>query len=236
MSAQSQPRTSSARLAAISLWASGLSLTALIAAGGSVSADEFRQETTHVSLQANVLRIRFETALADLPAPVVKSMRSVVKVSGTNVRDSQSTYSGSGVVIGDKSVATAKHVIMDASPIWIDIDGRRFPARVAAVHPTIDLCVLSTDESLGLSAVPMVTEQVLKNQKLYFGGYDPQGFRAWRARVLSFAYRMLESGGEYRSGSISGNSGGPAFNGNGELVSILFANGSSDTYSGAGTV
>ena len=200
-----------------------------------------QQETRHVRVRpiANRVELSALTAIAEMPPAVAQAMKNCIRVSGP--AGGGVSYHGSGTFISPRHVATAKHVVEGMQAIYIDLDGKKYPARYVAGHSQADLCVLETTTDVpGIEGASLITEKVQPyNATLFCGGYDSGGFRSWQVSVIRYFHSpAIESRGGPRSGSIQGNSGCGVFTENGQLCSVLYANGGSayDTMTGGGTV
>ena len=103
--------------------------------------------------------------------------------------------------------------------------GQCLPATVLEVDPAWDLAVLATGPA-GAEAVTIADEYPRPGETLESCGYGPDG-RYWcnRGRALGYArtdatntYETLQLTGSARDGD----SGGPVFNGRGELVAVIW--------------
>ena len=181
------------------------------------------------------------TSTSEVPASVVMSCYSIARI----VLDQGGSQSmGSGTYLGDGIWLTNRHVVADGGRASVTLkNGQSLPAKVVQVNreEAGDLAVVETqsmDHLIHPVRIALNPPQI--GEVVYPSGFDRgnlDAHRVWPAQIVeAYGSGIIESVGTGpRKGSISGNSGGPTFTQTGELISPLFANGGSDTYSGRGT-
>jgi S1-C subfamily serine protease len=173
------------------------------------------------------------------PDPVTLGTPVVSSVVGRTVRiDGKApncgrALEGSGFVAAADEVVTNAHVVAGTSEVTVTAGGHQLPATVVLYNPQIDVAVLAVP-GLGLSPLPMVKNGTVKGDSGFALGY-PEGSRTVRiapTRVRS--KQVLEGPNMYRTGTVSrevyllrgevhpGNSGGPLFNAQGQVVGMIF--------------
>ena len=144
---------------------------------------------------------------------------------------------GSGVLIGGSYFLTAEHVVEGQRGIRVRFPSGTYGARILAASPADDVALLALDGKPDLPGCTIAARDEQPGGNVYFAGYCPPGLRVWPARMYDTNYTRphFQAGGLPLSGSVSGNSGGPGFNSNGEIIGVLNSNSISDTYNGYGT-
>lgn len=177
---------------------------------------------------------------ADVPAPraaiardpqVAAAAASVVRILGTACGLG---VSGSGWVAGDGLVVTNAHVVagQDDTTVQVRGTGAKLDARAVAFDPRNDVAVLRVDglgaPALQLDPAPETGESAAILGFPRNGPYDVRAARLGQTRavVSRDAYgngpiqrRMTSLRGLVRSG----NSGGPMVDGDGQVVTTIFA-------------
>jgi hypothetical protein len=171
------------------------------------------------------------------PAAIEQSARNAAKVSFP--AGGGSSYSGSGVYLGDVYFATAYHVPRGTSGRGYVMfrDGERINCEVIDTDKTWDLALCKLErEHPNLSGVEVASDNPSIGETLYSVGFG-RGFRIFGGALR----RWAQPGGqrhsdwvEHDSGAISGDSGGPIFNEAGKLVGCLWGS-SGATTMGTGT-
>jgi hypothetical protein len=160
------------------------------------------------------------TAPALPPAEVFKEVaQSVVRVEG---KKAAGVSQGSGVSVSTTSVATNCHVLEGAQKIVVKQDKREWPARVSSSKPKQDRCIVSIDEPalVPIRGVRRYASLVV-GEPLYSVG-APSGLDLSLSDGLLSGLRQ-ESDVRFvqTTTPISpGSSGGPLFDGRGNLVGI----------------
>ncbi len=204
---------------------------------------ESRAAIGDLPIAAARLAIETGSSDAEVPAPVLAACHSVARIV---LDEGRSQSMGSGSYVGDGLWLTNAHVVQGNGRYFVTLkNGQSLPARLVAAEwsKSPDLAIVET-QNLDGTIRPVVISDV--NPKL--GDYVwPTGFdfgnlaqhKVWRARIVEgFADGdLVAAGTASRRGSIQGNSGGPVFNSDGELIAPLFANGGnpSDTQTGGGS-
>ncbi|MCW5696823.1 MAG: Do family serine endopeptidase [Bauldia sp.] len=135
---------------------------------------------------------------------------------------------GSGFVIDETGyIVTNNHVIDDADEIWaVFDDGTRLAARLIGYDPPTDLAVLKVEPPRPLTAVSFGDSEALRIGDWVVAIGNPFGLGTTvTVGVLSARNRNINSGpfDDYLQTDASinrGNSGGPLFDMNGEVVGV----------------
>lgn len=142
---------------------------------------------------------------------------------------------GSGVIIQSSGIiVTNAHVVGHAQKVEVSLEnGQRLSAQVVRFAPDLDIALLKIDASTSLPTVVLAdSSQILLNQEIFTVGSSPllkeaisggkiTGLASSRNAVYSNAY---ESDFFRTSMNIyKGDSGGPLFNRQGELVGLMMA-------------
>jgi serine protease Do len=143
-------------------------------------------------------------------------------------RPRRSNSLGSGFVIDSSGiVVTNNHVIGDANEITVIFsDGTRLKAEVVGKDSKVDLAVLRVKSDKPLKAVPFGDSETLRPGDWVMAIGNPFGLGgSVTAGIVSARGRQIESGpyDNYIQTDASinkGNSGGPLFNMNGEVIGI----------------
>lgn len=149
---------------------------------------------------------------------------------------------GSGVIISqDGYILTCAHVVSGANTITVELsDGSSYSATVVGSDTTSDIAVIKIDAT-GLSAATLGDSDGLAVGETVVAVGNPMGTLSGTVTdgIVSAVNRAVEVEGNEMNliqtdAAISpGNSGGGLFNGNGELIGIVNASGSTTTSSGA---
>lgn len=163
----------------------------------------------------------------------VDAARSVVQVVATGGSGYGSGSSGSGWVAGPELVVTNAHVIAGNDRVAVRQEDawRGYEAEVVAVDRTSDVAVLEVD-GLNLPALPVAEPESGESVAILgypFGG--PLDTEPGRVGGTSGVLTRDASGDgpvsryvtSIRGEANPGNSGGPAVNGDGEVVGTVFA-------------
>lgn len=148
---------------------------------------------------------------------------------GTPRRDSR-RFSGSGVVVATQGrVLTNAHVIDQCGAITVAIAGEPRPARVVAVDAKVDLALLATERALPRAArlrAPVLTRS---GEEIVAVGFPLSGLLSAEPIVTTGIVSALAGiRGDPTQLQISapvqpGNSGGPVFDMNGNVVGVVVA-------------
>ena len=186
--------------------------------------------------QTNLVSItQTQTSAAAIPPAVLSKIPNVGKVL-VNLGGGAEAQ-GSGVLIGGSYFLTAEHVVEGQRGIRVRFPSGTYGARILAASPADDVALLALDGKPDLPGCTIAARDEQPGGNVYFAGYCPPGLRVWPARMYDTNYTRphFQAGGLPLSGSVSGNSGGPGFNSNGEIIGVLNSNSISDTYNGYGT-
>jgi len=144
--------------------------------------------------------------------------QSVYKVS-------QSRGSGSCFYLKDRDVfVTNSHVVEGFRQVAIENnDRRRYAARVVLANPALDLALLKSEEDFSaLPALHLATEEAVIGEKIRVAGY-PFGMPFTVTEGTVSSPRQLMDGHYHIQTDAAvnpGNSGGPMFNEEGEVIAI----------------
>ena len=129
---------------------------------------------------------------------------------------------GSAVVVGSERVATNCHVVRDARSVHIEVDGRRFRARIYAGDGEMDLCLFNVP-GLTRSPVAMRSAREMEiDERVRAIGYPAGGPLVQSVGRIESTYRMYDARVLRVSARFDkGASGGGLFNAAGELVGLL---------------
>jgi serine protease Do len=154
-----------------------------------------------------------------------KNKNQIIK----NIPPSEFKSAGTGFLIDAKGyIVTSAHVLAGTAAIVVNNKGNEFNARIINIDPIRDLAILKIDDS-GFKAYSALPYSIKKSgtelgEEVFTLGYPRDVI------VYDMGYMSAESGydGDTTSYQISlsanpGNSGGPVFNKNGEIIGILSA-------------
>jgi S1-C subfamily serine protease len=165
-------------------------------------------------------------------APGVKAAsRSVVRVLGTACG---LAIEGSGWVAGPDTIVTNAHVVAGERDTTVEVKGRSpgLPARPIAFDPTDDIAVLSVPD-LGLPALGLVSTPQLGRAGAILGYPENGPFDVRSARIGRTQTVLTDDA--YGHGPVRrlltplrglvrpGNSGGPLVDGDGRVLTTIFA-------------
>lgn len=149
------------------------------------------------------------------------------KVKSNIPKDAEFTASGSAFLIDGKGyLVTNAHVLKGSGAVVVNNKGKEFNARIINIDNESDIAILKIqdEEYKPVSSLPYSIKQsnVDLGEELFTLGYPREQI------VYNMGYLSSESGynGDTASYQISlsanpGNSGGPVFNKNGEIIGIL---------------
>jgi S1-C subfamily serine protease len=178
----------------------------------------------------------------DIPAAVNAKSGSVVKIL-SSAPECGTESEGSGWVVADDRVVTNAHVVAGSSTLTVQRGGSGvgLPAHLVLFDPQRDLAILQVP---GLDVAPLTLgTQLVEGDDSVVAGYPGDGpYVTGAARVR----QVLEASGTdiYNSGSVvrevyslrgtvrPGNSGGPLFDDDGDVVGVVFARSTSDADTG----
>ena len=185
--------------------------------------------TTQPNLGQNALDIPINSlpSISDLVAKVSPSVVNIIVTTDTG--ETTSEGQGSGFVISDKlEVVTNYHVIDGGTNIEIEFnDGRKYPAQIIGTDEETDLALLKINTS---ERIPHVNFH--QGEKVRIGDWvvaigNPFGIgQSTSLGVISAIGRERVDSGSYvdyiqTDATINrGNSGGPLFNLNGDVVGV----------------
>lgn len=143
-------------------------------------------------------------------------------------------YSGTAFHIGDGRFLTAHHVIDGQPPFVALLHGDRvLPAMVLGSDPDVDMALLETARPGAASDVPAVA---MRDPVAADVGSPVQlvGYPSGRPLTVSYGgavSRVWEDEIQTTASSAGGNSGGPMFDGCGEVLGVLWAGNSEANFS-----
>lgn len=172
---------------------------------------------------------------------VLRATESAVRVTGIACGYG---VGGSGWVAAPETVVTNAHVVAGESITRVQVagSGPSLPAEVISFDRKNDVAVLHVD---GLDAAPLRTAAPRPGESAAIIGFPENGPLDVQPGRTGGTRRVL-SGDAYNQGPVersitsfrvdvrSGNSGGPAVNGEGEVVSTIFASRADSGQSGYG--
>jgi len=193
----------------------------IIALGGLTLRDRIQD------LQEQLDRVDYRISY-DLLSTISKVSSSVVYVEAA-VDDCNDSYGwiGSGVIIGPHTVLTAEHVITDANNFTITtVDGNDYAATNWVIDPNNDCGLLFFEEELGPIAKLTDSNNVKIGDKVIVIGSPYGFFNTVTTGIVSGLNREILYFGKdplftVDAASWSGNSGGPVFNVQGQIIGIL---------------
>ncbi len=135
--------------------------------------------------------------------------------------------SGSGVIIGPNTILTAKHVVDDADYIVITgFDGNDIPVLNIEVDPNDDVAVITVDANLSNFVSP--ADNITLGERVIVIGapFGKEFYNTVTVGIVSGLNRNIPHFGVCPIITVDaavnpGNSGGPVFNINGELIGIV---------------
>ncbi len=154
-----------------------------------------------------------------------------VDISGvtTNAEGAQVGYVGCGTIIHPAGyIVTNAHVVGGQNLQAHLEDGRTFPCRVVARHPSEDIAVVKIDADAPLPCLPFGTNAGLRVGDAAIVAGNPNGMThtVTTGIISRLAPGYLENGHIQTSAAVNGgNSGGPLMNSRGELIGIVTAKG-----------
>lgn len=172
---------------------------------------------------------------------VLRAAESTVRVTGVACGYG---IGGSGWVAAPETVVTNAHVVAGESITRVQVVGAgpSLPAEVRVFDRKNDVAVLHVD---GLDAAPLQTAAPYPGESAAIIGYPENGPLDVQPGRAGGTRRVL-SGDAYNQGPVersitsfrvdvrSGNSGGPAVNGEGQVISTIFASRVDSGHSGYG--
>ncbi len=169
--------------------------------------------------------------VTDLVSYILPSVVDIVSRQNKDSLDGGDLSSvGSGFIVdSDGYVATSYHVIKDSSSINVTLhDDKKFPAKIIGYDKKTDLALLKIDADNLKSAIIGDSSRVKVGNHIIVVG-NPYGLgKSVSTGIISAKGRNLKNGEiqEYLQTDAAintGNSGGPMFNLNGEIIGISTA-------------
>ncbi|GAA4386764.1 MarP family serine protease [Tsukamurella soli] len=190
------------------------------------------------------------TPIVDVDPPPVMSfsdpavahvVSSVVRIDGQAPR-CQRALEGSGFVVAPDRVLTNAHVVAGTTAVQVTTTAGRLAARTVLFDPQTDLAVLDVP-GLDEPVLPIASSVAASGDPVFALGYPGGGpLTLSSARIRS--RQVLDGANIYRVGEVRrevytirgtvrpGNSGGPLFNADGEVIGVVFGVAVDDTDTG----
>lgn len=163
--------------------------------------------------------LQAETALDRVLA---KTKSNIVRVVGYN--DDGSRSLGSGVLIRDRFVVTAKHVLRGCSRATCEFDNGEKITAIEEIRNVDDQSVLILARKPNISTeIVVANRDPSAGETVVFAGFDHGSRLRYYDATIGIAGRFNNgSVSEANAAAISGNSGGPAFDSNGRFFGTLW--------------
>lgn len=169
-----------------------------------------------------------------VPVPKPGDHKSASNVAGNAPSGPPAAVIGSGFIIDPAGfIATNLHVVKDAAALFVKTaDGVRYPASIVGVPHTVDIALLRIDAGHNLPSVPLGDSDKMHVGDTVITIGSPFGFdNSVTSGIISAVNRnIMESPFDdyiQTDAAInSGNSGGPVFNLDGEVIgmnSVIFS-------------
>jgi serine protease Do len=142
----------------------------------------------------------------------------------------QGLYSGSGFLLDSQTMATAAHVISGATSVSVEFGGKRQPAKVVGVDPSIDVAVLSLDSEVDGHVFQLADEDPQPGTHVAAIGFpldEPKSLT--EGTVSGLGRDIATESGEFHglmqtdTAINPGNSGGPLVDIEGRVVGLADA-------------
>ena len=141
--------------------------------------------------------------------------KSVVRVIG---KAGGTEHHGTGVVISENRVVTAFHVVEGSTSFFAVSGDKRIEFLLGPVDATHDVCILVAKQKLDLPVVKVADNYPDENTKVEVCGFGGMGsLRHFSAELRLFSGNKLGIDAYV----ISGDSGGPVFNDEKELIGVV---------------
>jgi Trypsin-like peptidase domain/ABC-type uncharacterized transport system len=180
----------------------------------------------HVLAVVAAIAVACLTAVSPRGQPPVARDRAVEGESSGDRVDS----TGSGLILtGSGYIVTNHHIVEGATALGVRVPGREKPAAIRVVAEDIDddLAIVKADGAFGTPPISLMDPKDLKvGQNLILLGYPidvapGQSVRASTVTLTSIVGpRNNQNVYQIGAPTDAGNSGGPVFNGDGQLVGI----------------
>ena len=236
------PEENNSNGSSLSIWAFLFALIALAAVLWlhTDANNEIKELNASIETLNQVVQAQNETeeSVIITPADIYNNnVNAIVEVEATIVErsffgDIEGMSSGAGFVVeADGYIITNYHIIEDASSVKIRMyNGDEYDASIVGYSPDRDLAVLKI-EATGLQAVTIGTSENLNiGETVYTIGHPLSLPYSMSTGMISFTDRLISDAKGTPLYAIQldcslneGNSGGPVFNGNGEVIGIANA-------------
>lgn len=126
---------------------------------------------------------------------------------------------GSGIFVGEDKVLTAFHVGMAKGDYKVEANGKEFKAIVLKFNEGHDLMLLETRNKIDWQYIEIAKSNPKTFEKIYFAGFNTAKFpylRQWYFSKINY-----EGFSTWVFPIWFGDSGGPAFDKDGRLISII---------------
>jgi serine protease Do len=163
---------------------------------------------------------------AGLPDNMPESLRK--RFNQQNPNATPRSGLGSGFIISqDGQIVTNHHVVKDAQSVQVTLaDGRKFDAEVLGSDPATDIALLSIKAEVALPFVAFGTSQTMRVGDEVVAVGNPFGLSSTvTSGIISAKSRDINSGpyDDYIQTDAAinrGNSGGPLFNNDGDVIGV----------------
>ena len=164
-------------------------------------------------------------AVEALPPHIAQWQPNVCRVkSGSSL--------GTGVYLGDRLVLTAEHVVDNGGKLSVTFHGQgTYQGVIVGINSTHDVAFIRIEEpaEANIKGVLLADENPDKGSKTWQCGYGSTGRLTWHSGTVQ-QYTTTERGGaacwfESVPYAVPGDSGGPVFNADGELLGNLWGGG-----------
>lgn len=171
----------------------------------------------------------------------VRSFQSAVTIDSVAQQNGRSVCRvitpdgmGSGVLIAPQWVLTAKHVIQGSGWAECEFAGQKYPVDFAPMSASADVCLLHLEGSPSVPAQPLAASDLSAAQPCFLAGFDMgQRLRVYDGSVADTRYNSGHVASISHNAArmaINGNSGGPVWNAQGQVVGPLWGSTDGETY------
>jgi serine protease Do len=170
-------------------------------------------------------------SLAHKVQPAVVQVRGSARkaTEGNETRERSQSSRGSGFIINAEGyILTAHHVVDAAKEVEVLFpDRRRFPAKIFAIEPQLDIALLKIDPQESLPLIPLGDSDRLRAGELVSAVSYPFGRESSMSLGIVSRYSRLESrafGYQFIQTDTSvgpGSSGGPLINMRGDAIGMI---------------
>ena len=163
----------------------------------------------------------FSRSVIDASNVYERVIRAIVRIS-----DAQKTTYGSGFIFDTEAhVLTNHHVVEAISPIYVTLyDGRVIKATNIGSCPLSDIAVLKLEDNPDIEPPPLADSSQVRIGEPVAAIGDPFGLRDnLTTGIISQVNRVSGTANllQFDAAVNPGNSGGPLFNSNGEIIGVV---------------